>query len=1038
MTVSASPSIASPPPPTSPGQSSSSATPSVYAGHSRHHSRPSFAIGYSQPPPSRVSALASPNHGHSDPNPSTAGGVSSLSIKRPIVSFSSVPNPAIAVPVTHQPSTGKQHFVAPAHPQSHHLHTLPPREKNTRTLILDHTAWRHGRTRFAQGRCELGMKVGLKGENKPVAGEASSLGSSSSHRRTGFYIGSTHDSTSSLRREPSDVELASSDEEDGEPEPRGSDGESVRALAYGRRSREKRKLDDNTGDMMDVDTDNELSMENDSDVDHSEKTLPANSREPSLAPSLAAQATGIEKVLYAMLAQPPSSPPRSPSPPPYALHSSHANSQHYRPPPSSQRSTAPPPKDPARLLPNGLRLRLVLLALVNDLFERPPPLSQDESPSTSSNNSTPKAVPSDPSKQTPARNGQGSLPPLPPPSIPPPETLPIELTTLAQVSSQPFHSLPMTLPSFHTLTMPSLSSAGSAVSTISPMSATSHNISPSTPQASSWAIAGSGKDAQTRRPPPVFTWGRPSTGPVSPASPIPPSPYSTTPFGSQKQIQESERQSTVSPAPQAFSRFQGGTSSAAARALPSSWKGSTPKIIPDKSAGPGVLVKHARGRSRELYLAGCYSNPSSSTYGAPATSFQSNVPTFGSGTAPTPAPAFPLKKLKTLCPRHLREKCTICTSGVVVRGGPSTRIGEGLLKKQGSLFALGAEHADTMRSSGSVLADLIPRFLRLSALVAMELDREARGEEPEANEGPEDDKSEALSASPISPTTRAFSHAQPTRTWFALLCGLLTRAVLEGYVARGWKGPEYVEVLMGVGLGIKGIGTRQSTTAIGGNTAVQDIPDVKEDTNEFEPDEMPRLVDATKVLFNGLVQDVSISPGTKDKATRSAEEEYVVEMEERLSEFLIVPHATPDLATHLTRLSDKYPAEPVERAALRFCEAVAKWRGKPELEMYKKLHVCSSKSKSSTPAPLSIDVLLASTPTPVPCPPSIDKYFRVPLPSPSQLASRHHRALKRQRSMDGEEREPKKEKVEAIDIDLDKKDEAMPESDGEWVGPYGV
>ena len=32
-----------------------------------------------------------------------------------------------------------------------------------------------------------------------------------------------------------------------------------------------------------------------------------------------------------------------------------------------------------------------------------------------------------------------------------------------------------------------------------------------------------------------------------------------------------------------------------------------------------------------------------------------------------------------------------------------------------------------------------------------------------------------------------------------------------------------------------------------------------------------------------------------------------------------------DLAWH-------YPAEPVERSALRFCEAIAKWRGKPELE----------------------------------------------------------------------------------------------------------
>lgn len=31
-------------------------------------------------------------------------------------------------------------------------------------------------------------------------------------------------------------------------------------------------------------------------------------------------------------------------------------------------------------------------------------------------------------------------------------------------------------------------------------------------------------------------------------------------------------------------------------------------------------------------------------------------------------------------------------------------------------------------------------------------------------------------------------------------------------------------------------------------------------------------------------------------------------------------------------LAWQYPAEPVERAAVRFCEAIAKWRGKPELE----------------------------------------------------------------------------------------------------------
>lgn len=31
-------------------------------------------------------------------------------------------------------------------------------------------------------------------------------------------------------------------------------------------------------------------------------------------------------------------------------------------------------------------------------------------------------------------------------------------------------------------------------------------------------------------------------------------------------------------------------------------------------------------------------------------------------------------------------------------------------------------------------------------------------------------------------------------------------------------------------------------------------------------------------------------------------------------------------------LAWQYPAEPVERAAVRFCEAIARWHGKPELE----------------------------------------------------------------------------------------------------------
>ncbi|ELU40382.1 hypothetical protein AG1IA_05572 [Rhizoctonia solani AG-1 IA] len=53
----------------------------------------------------------------------------------------------------HPPAT----YVAPAHPHSHHLHSIPPRDKSTRTLILDHLLWMHARARFGAARGELGV-----------------------------------------------------------------------------------------------------------------------------------------------------------------------------------------------------------------------------------------------------------------------------------------------------------------------------------------------------------------------------------------------------------------------------------------------------------------------------------------------------------------------------------------------------------------------------------------------------------------------------------------------------------------------------------------------------------------------------------------------------------------------------------------------------------------------------------------------------------------------------------------------------------------
>jgi len=45
-------------------------------------------------------------------------------------------------------------FKAPQHKHAHHLHSIPPREKSTRTLILDHLLWMHARTRLQQARAE--------------------------------------------------------------------------------------------------------------------------------------------------------------------------------------------------------------------------------------------------------------------------------------------------------------------------------------------------------------------------------------------------------------------------------------------------------------------------------------------------------------------------------------------------------------------------------------------------------------------------------------------------------------------------------------------------------------------------------------------------------------------------------------------------------------------------------------------------------------------------------------------------------------------
>jgi len=173
----------------------------------------------------------------------------------------------------------------------------------------------------------------------------------------------------------------------------------------------------------------------------------------------------------------------------------------------------------------------------------------------------------------------------------------------------------------------------------------------------------------------------------------------------------------------------------------------------------------------------------------------------------------------------------------------------------------------------------------------------------------------------------------------------------------------------------------------------------------YDPDEMPSLEEATRILFGrshgstgtatattttpagGMAwgeyawgeEETTPAPAGTKRDTKSVEEEWEQEMRDRLSEFLTVPPSTPDLAAHLEDMSERYPAAPVERAALRFCEAVALWRGKPELETYKR-------STSSNPT-ISIDSLIHHAPPPKP---PINRYFMIPKHRRTSTHSTHH------------------------------------------------
>jgi hypothetical protein len=169
---------------------------------------------------------------------------------------------------------------------------------------------------------------------------------------------------------------------------------------------------------------------------------------------------------------------------------------------------------------------------------------------------------------------------------------------------------------------------------------------------------------------------------------------------------------------------------------------------------------------------------------------------------------------------------------------------------------------------------------------------------------------------------------RPTREWYMLLAGLLTRAVLEGYLTAGWRGTKPVECLLLVGMGIKDRkvsrdtsrrkqgeirGVDQEKTGEKGNVDGSDDDDGDDDFSEafgdeeefaeFDPDGFLSLPQAIRVLFPSLkagpdVTSTSAVGGGKPRKGQ-AEMEYKMEMYDRLRRVSTLGIQARALLTHI-------------------------------------------------------------------------------------------------------------------------------------------
>jgi hypothetical protein len=145
---------------------------------------------------------------------------------------------------------------------------------------------------------------------------------------------------------------------------------------------------------------------------------------------------------------------------------------------------------------------------------------------------------------------------------------------------------------------------------------------------------------------------------------------------------------------------------------------------------------------------------------------------------------------------------------------------------------------------------------------------------------------------------------RPSAEWYGLCAGLLTRAVLEGYVCGGWKGLGALETLMKVGLGLRpdvlNIPTEDSPSPLeeGDNEGSAQQYHHHQQLHsqhhhhdnpyeEFDPDDFPTIIESAKVLFPSLRQRAtsinSLGVEQQQIAKEAPEQEYEYDMEERLT-----------------------------------------------------------------------------------------------------------------------------------------------------------